>query len=337
MQTEISPRWHSVAWIVISCAAIAIEGCSPATIAPEDQTVRVCLQPIPAYAPLWVAKRKGWLQDELSEKELGRVEWSTMRDGPLQNEAFAAGLIDVALTADTPAIIGRSAGLEFKVVGLIATCPQSLAVLVPKDSSVKNMADLKGKKIAATKGSFCHHLLALALQREGMSLADVRFINMSGPEINTSLQSGHIDAGVTWEPYISQMIGSGSAKVLLDGTGLKNGNEVIVATNRLIETSPQVIDALLEVAERGKLYIAEYPSEAASLISDDVGMPPEQLVGIFSKNHYLPPIDVATTDELDATQAFLHDLGVNRNKVDINQFVEMKFQDDHSSEVEATP
>lgn len=311
--------------VLVSLLALVV-GCGTSPVKPEDQVVRVCLQPIPAYAPLWIAKRKGWLQEALADAKLGSVEWSTMRDGPLQNEAFAAGLIDVALTADTPAIIGRSAGLDIQVVALAAKSPQSLAVLVPTDSSVSNMADLKGKKVAATKGSFCHHLLALALEREGLTLDDVRFINMSGPEINTSLQTGQIAAGVTWEPYITQIVSSGGAKVLMDGTDLKDGNEVIAVTTNLAENSPQVVQVVLDVFEKGRAFLLDHPQEAAELIADDVDLPADQVVATFDKINYMPLLDQATVEDLDKTQKFLHEIGVNRRTFDVATFANLKFQ-----------
>ncbi|MBA2112877.1 aliphatic sulfonate ABC transporter substrate-binding protein [Bremerella alba] len=315
-------------------AIVLAAGCSSAaSTSPEDHVVRVCLQPIPSYAPLWIAKRKGWLREALHEAGLGSVEWSTMRDGPLQNEAFAAGMIDVALTADTPAIIGRSAGLDIEVVALAATSPESLAILIPADSQVKGVADLKGKKIAATKGSFCHHLLALALQKEGLSLDDVRFINMSGPEINTSLQTGNIDAGVTWEPYITQILSSGSAKILLDGTNLKSGNEVIVVTRDLAQQSPNVVQKILEVFRKGHDYLRENPEDAAKLIATDVDLQPEQLVTAFQKIKYITPLDDATLAEFDATQKFLHELGVNRRTIDVAEFIDFQFQPDATLKV----
>ncbi|MCC9628926.1 aliphatic sulfonate ABC transporter substrate-binding protein [Blastopirellula sp. JC732] len=288
--------------------------------------MRVSLQPIPTYAPLWIAKRKGWLQEALQEAGQGSVQWSTMRDGPLQNEAFAAGLIDVALTADTPAIIGRAAGLDIEVVALAATSPASLAILVPSDSPAKSMADLKGKKIAATKGSFCHHLLALALQRDGLSLSDVQFINMSGPEINVSLQTGQIDAGVTWEPYISQILSSGKMRVLMDGAGLKSGNEVIAVNKTLVEQSPEVVQTILAAFQRGHQFLQEHPNEAAKLIAEDVNLEPAQVEEAFNKIIFFPKIDEGTMSEFEATQKFLHELGVNRKTVDIAQFVDLQFQ-----------
>ncbi|WP_158265337.1 aliphatic sulfonate ABC transporter substrate-binding protein [Blastopirellula marina] len=307
--------------------AIFLAGCSGSQpVKPEDQIVRVCLQPIPAYAPLWIARRKGWLQEALQEKGLGSVAWSTMRDGPLQNEAFAAGIIDVALTADTPAIIGKAAGLDIEVVALAAKSPQSLAVVVPIDSPATKMADLKDKKIAATKGSFCHHLLALALEREGMTLKDVRFINMSCPEINTSLQTDQIEAGVIWEPYITQIVDKKAAKVLMDGTGLKDGNEVIAVTSSLAENSPQVIEVLLQVFQKGAKFLQEHPQEAAELIAADVDLEPAQLVQAFDRINYMPPLDQATIEDLDATQKFLHEIGVNRRTFDISTFANTNFQ-----------
>ncbi|MBR9802300.1 aliphatic sulfonate ABC transporter substrate-binding protein [bacterium] len=313
-------------------ALLLISGMACSNGQSSSKTLRVSLQPIPSYAPFWVARHKGWLDEALREHGIENVEWSVLRDGPLQNEAFAAGTIDVALTADTPAIIGRAAGLDIQVVGLAAICPESLAVLVPKDSDIQSAKDLTGKKIAATKGSFCHHLLALALQKAGMTLDDVSFINMAGPEINTSLQAGQIDAGVTWEPYISQALETGTIRMLFDGTGLKQGHEVIVARSGLIENSPEVIQALLDVYQKSAVWIAEHPGEAAELIADDVNLSPEQVQMNLGVIQFAPPLTQQDLDDFEDTQKFLFELDVNRREIDIEEFAATQFATPKPSE-----
>jgi sulfonate transport system substrate-binding protein len=328
-RTNTSSRWFGGACqaVLFLFLALSVPSCASRTSDPATTTaVRLSLQPIPAYAPLWVAKRRGWLEEVFQEKHLGKVKWFVMRDGPLQNEALAAGLIDMALMADTPALIGRSVGLRTRLIGLAATSPQSLAILVPKDSPTATMRDLRGKKIAVTKGSFCHHLLALALAREGMTIADIQFLNMPGPEINTSLQSGEIAAGVTWEPYISQLLATGTARVLMDGSGLKKGHELIVATSDLVERRPEVARLVLEAYARGGAFIREHPEEAAKLIAEDVNLTSEQILATFSNLNFSPPILPEDIQELDSTQRFLHELGVNKRVVDITAFVDTGFQ-----------
>ncbi len=310
-------------------ACLSMSSCKPASHDSKTlKTVRISLQPIPTYAPMWVARHKGWMDEALSELGEVTTEWSVMRDGPLQNEAFAAGVIDIALTADTPALIGRSAGLDTRIVGLAAKSPQCLAILVPRDSSIQSVNELKGKKVAATKGSFCHHFLALALSQNGMKLGEIRFLNMAGPEINTSLQAGQIDAGVTWEPFISQLTTSGVARVLIDGTGLKQGHEVIVATNQLATDSPEVIAAVHRVYQKGLKFIQDHPEEAAELIADDMKLSPELIVSLFSKIDFYPTPNAADVDDFRATQSFLQELGIIRHPVDVDSFAELMFVTD---------
>jgi len=301
----------------------------------DAKVLRVSLQPIPSYAPFWVARHKGWLADALKADGVEAVEWSVLRDGPLQNEAFAAGIIDVALTADTPAIIGRAAGLDIQVVGLAAICPESLAVLVPADSPVQSMADLKGKKVAATKGSFCHHLLALALQQEGLALEDIGFINMAGPEINTSLRAGEIQAGVTWEPYISQAVDNGTARVLLDGTGLKQGHEVIVVRSSLVESSPGIVRTLLDVYRQSADWIQAHPAEAAELIADDVNLSPEQVKKTLEIIQFAPVLGASDLEDFAETQKFLYELGVNRREIQVEDFATTQFAESPAAEEES--
>ena len=307
--------------LILTCvlATCLTVGCNKTADTPADQAVsRVSLQPIPAYAPLWVAKQKGWLEAALKDARLGTVQWVVMRDGPLQNEAFAAGQLDVALMGDTPAIVGRSAGLGNRIISIASYSPGSLAVLVPADSTVRAVAELKGKKVGVTKGSFCHHLLALALKRDGLSLSDIQFINMAAPDINTALQTKEIDAGVTWEPYITQLTGKNVARVLVDGAGLKRGDEVIVASEAFATRHPKAVETLLRVYQRGATFIKEHPDDAAVIVGEAVKLTPAEVKATFDKSVYRPGLSAEDVAEFAKSEAFLRELGLTRAPVDVS-------------------
>lgn len=316
-------KWLSSFFVLM---ALLIAGCDgQASADPADRTVRVSLQPIPAYAPLWIAKEKGWLEQELSSAGLGKVEWSVMRDGPVQNEAFAAGQIDVALMGDTPAIVGRSAGLDTRIISIASFSPSSLAIVVPPSSSIQSPADLKGKKVGVTKGSFAHHLLALALQQASLTLDDIKFINMAAPDINTAIQTGEIDAGVTWEPYITQLVSKKAARVLIDGTGIKRGDEVIVARNAFASANPKVIQAILRVYQRGAVFIRERPDEAARIVAGAVNLSADEVAGTLAKSDYTPGLRPADLAEFAKSEQFLRELGLTRSAVAIEALVDARY------------
>src|SRR6266540_5288509 len=121
--------------------------------------IRIATQPIPHYAPIFVAKQKKWLEEELAKVGAQpSIKWASFAAGPPINESFASGQQDIGFLGDTPAIIGKAAGINTRIVGLTSTGPKSLAVIVPAISGIKSPKDLKGKKVAVVKGSFAHHL-----------------------------------------------------------------------------------------------------------------------------------------------------------------------------------
>lgn len=181
--------------------------------------LRIATQPVPAIAPIFVAKKKGWLEEELKAAGV-TVKWTSFDAGPPMNESFAAGQQDIGFLGDSAAIIPKSAGHDTRIIGLVAAAPQGLAV-VPKNSPITSAKELKGKKVAVVKGSFAHHLLVL--KNNGLAVDDIQFINMTQADIATALAKGDIDAGAIWEPLITRLEDQEVAKVLVDGTGIKKG------------------------------------------------------------------------------------------------------------------
>src|SRR5512138_532076 len=147
--------------ILNSIALAVIAAFTVAVLPAGAEELRIATQPIPHYAPIFVAKQKKWLDEELVKAGARNtsVKWASFSAGPPINESFASGQQDVGLLGDTPAIIGKAAGIDTRIVGLTSTGPRSLAVIVPAGSSIKTPKELKGKKVAVVKGSYAHHLL----------------------------------------------------------------------------------------------------------------------------------------------------------------------------------
>ncbi|CAG0934273.1 partial Putative aliphatic sulfonates-binding protein, partial [Rhodocyclaceae bacterium] len=126
--------------------------------------IRIATQPIPHYAPIFVAKQKKWVEEELAKVGAKpALKWTSFAAGPPINESFASGQQDIGFLGDTPAIIGKAAGINTRIIGLTSTGPRSLAVIVPSASKIRSPKELKGKKVAVVKGSYAHHLLVLVL------------------------------------------------------------------------------------------------------------------------------------------------------------------------------
>ncbi len=288
------------------------------------EELRIATQPIPHYAPIFVAKQKKWLDEELVKagaRNTG-VKWASFSAGPPINESFASGQQDVGLLGDTPAIIGKAAGIDTRIVGLTSTGPRSLAVIVPVGSGIKSPKELKGKKVAVVKGSYAHHLLVLVLQKAGLTTNDIELINLSQADIATAIVNRNIDAAAVWEPLITKLEGQGAIRVLADGTGIKKGLLVIIATSDAVTKRREQVKAFLKAYARGAKYIKSNPKEAAHLIAGDVNLPPEQLTKVLAKFDYNPAIQADDIEEIKKSELFMRNAGLIKSPVNIDKFAD---------------
>jgi len=301
-------------------AAVAALGLLAPDAARADE-IRIATQPIPHYAPIFVARHKGWLDEELAAAGAPETKWASFAAGPPINESFAAGQQDIGFLGDTPALIGRAAGIDTRIIGITSTGPKTLAVIVAANSPIKSPADLKGKKVAVTKGSYAHHLLALVLQQGGLGFGDIEQINLPNGEVPTTLIKGDIDAGAVWEPVLTKFRNQGAIRVLADGTGIKAGLLVIIASGDFVKTKPGQVKALLRAYQRGADYIRSNPKEAAELVSADTSLAPDLLQQVFANFDYAPPVDDTAVEEIKKSEAFMRAIGLIRTPVDVDAFV----------------
>ena len=292
------------------------------TLAAGDE-LRIATQPIPQYAPIFVAKHKKWLDEEIAKTgSKANVKWTSFAAGPPMNESFAAGQQDIGLLGDTPAIIAKSAGINTRIIGLSASGPKTLAVIVPGKSPIRFPRDLKGKKVAVVKGSYAHHLLVLVLKKGGLTTNDIQFINLSQADIMTSIQNGNIDAAAVWEPVITKLEHQGTARVLADGTGIKKGVLVIVATNDLLTKRKELAKAFLRAYQRGARFIKANPAETARLISTDVNLSSDLLLKTLPKFDYHPAVQTDDVEELKRSETFMLGAGITKSHVAIDSFID---------------
>lgn len=292
--------------------------------AAEETVVRIGAQPFPLYTPIYVAHERGYLQEEL-EAVGASYTWDEFQSGPLVNEAVAAGEEDVGFMADLPAIIAKSTGQEIEVVSNVAYGEQALAVLIPADSEISSVAELKGKTIGYATGSYAQHLLALLLEGEGLTLDDVQSINLSAGDQPAALANGEVDAIVIWEQYISQLTSEGTAKVLADGTGVKKGNMITYFVTEYAEAHPEIVEAYIKALNRANEDLASDPAECAADVAEDFSVSPELMEQIIQKFTFKTDLDEDDINEITAVKDFSLEAGIIQNDVDIDSFINTEY------------
>jgi sulfonate transport system substrate-binding protein len=293
--------------------------------------IRIAYQPSPLYAPLFVAKAKGWVQENLAKANLQAVKivWSSFAAGPAMNESFAAGQQDIGFMGDAPALIGKAAGIDTRIIGLSLRGPKGLALVAGPNASFSSPNDMKGKKIAVTKGSWGQHLLALILEEDGLTFKDIEVINMPPAEIPPAINSGTVDAGVTWEPYISRS--ETILRIVRDGTGLKSGVQPIIATQEAVGAKRAAIEAVLDAYRRGAAFIRENPRAAAELASKESGLPPDLLQKVFAKQDFAPALTPDDIKEFKKTEAYMRQLKLIARSVDVDAWIDASFAPQRNS------
>ena len=128
------------------------------------------------------------------------------------------GAIDFGNTGETPPVFAQAAGAAIRYVAYEPPAPKGEAILVPKDSPLKSIADLKGKKIAVAKGSNAHYLLVKALEKAGVKYEDITPAYLAPADARAAFESGAVDAWSIWDPYLAAAQTTLGAKTLTDAT-----------------------------------------------------------------------------------------------------------------------
>ena len=162
-----------------------------------------------------------------------KVEWAQFPAAAPLLEAEKAGAIDIGYTGDAPLINALAAGADISLVSVMENDgANGLAVIVPEDSSIKSVADLKGKTVSpTTQGSIGHYELLSALKEEGLTADDVTISFLEPVNAAAALKSGSIDAWATWDPYTAAVEIDDNARVIRDAEGISSKLGILSANN----------------------------------------------------------------------------------------------------------
>ncbi|QRG09106.1 sulfonate ABC transporter substrate-binding protein [Xanthobacter dioxanivorans] len=248
----------------------------------QEKVVRIGYQ---KYGTLILLKNKGLLEARL--KPLGyTVKWAEFPAGPQLLEALNAGAIDFGNTGEAPPIFAQAAGAPLVYVGFEPAAPQGEAILVPKDSPLKTVADLKGKTVALNKGSNVHYLLVKALEKAGVAYADIKPAFLTPADARAAFERGAVDAWAIWDPFQAAAEKTIEARQLADGTGIVSNYQFYFSTKAFVDQAPQVVDAVLAgVAEVGA-WVKANPKAAAAEFSPLIGIPAPILEVALARQQY---------------------------------------------------
>ncbi len=254
----------------------------------QEKTVRIGFQ---KYGKLVLLKSKGTLEAKL--KALGyNVTWTEFQFGPPLLEAINVGAIDLGNTGETPPVFAQAAGAPIRYVAYEPPAQKGEAILVPKDSTLTNVTELKGKKVAVAKGSNAHYLLVKALEKSGVKYEYITPVFLAPADARAAFQSGAVDAWSIWDPYQSAAETTLGAKTLTDATGIVPNTQFYLSSQKFVETEPKVLDVILEELRGVDAWAKSDIHAVAELLSPAVGLSVPVIETALKRQSYgIKPID----------------------------------------------
>ena len=164
-----------------------------------------------------------------------KIEWANFQGAAPLFEAVRSGKVDTAPAGDTPVLFALASGVPAKIVATNTSSAKNISIIVPKDSAIKNIVDLKGKTVvvSSAKGSVSEYLLIEALEEVGLTINDVTVKYILPTDAIAAFTAGSIEAWATFDPYFAIAENQG-ARILRDGDNINTGVGFITASNEAL-------------------------------------------------------------------------------------------------------
>jgi aliphatic sulfonates family ABC transporter substrate-binding protein len=228
------------------------------------------------FGLLKLIRARGFLEAALSG--LGyAVEWCHYPSGIRLIDAFRSGELSLGVVGEGPPIFAQSAAVPVVYVAAEAPAPEAEAIVVLKDSPIRSVVGLRGKKVALLQGSATHYLLIRALEEAGLQYSDVTLKFLFQDAARVAFEHRDVDAWVIGDPTLAELEQSLPIRILRDGKGLATNPAYYLATREFAEAHPQVLELFREELRSAQRWALDNVDEAAKSLAPQVGIAREAI------------------------------------------------------------
>lgn len=318
-----SPRKTVAALALIATAALALAGCAaPAADTAEEgpaveQVSKVVIDTTSSTGANQIAKVGGFFDERLGELGI-EIEYTQLGTSSQMLEGIASGKLDFTDIGYSGLPTGAAAGVDFRVIGAASSGGGDIVVAVP--GGPETIADLRGQKVAAAKGSSGWALLVRALEQEGISTSEVELIDLKPDEAQNAFLTGQIAAWAIWGGQAGAVDDSNST-LLVSGEEL--GLILGAIITRTVHTeNDELLAAYLGARQDAVDWYAEDPEAVIEAISADRNVDPELLASFFAFSSPLnEPVSSALLADYQAVADLFFAEGEISREVDIASVV----------------
>lgn len=258
-----SKNWKKIAVVSAAVAtSIAIIGCAKKQEQIAVTQLNIGFQ---KYGILPIVKERGVLEKTLADQNI-QIKWVEFPAGPQLLEGLNVGSVVLGEAGEAPPIFAQAANANLVYIANQPAAPQAEALIVPKNSSVQTMQDLKGKRIALNKGSNVHYLLLKLLEKNNLTLKDIEVVYLPPADARAAFERGAVDAWVIWDPFFAAAEQQIGARVIADGTALVKNHQFYLADRTFAENNPDVIKTVIQELNATTQWVASHQTDAANLL-----------------------------------------------------------------------
>lgn len=209
-----------------------------------------------------ILKQKGWIEAALPGTT---VNWALSLGSNKANEFLQANVVQFGSTAGSAAFLARANGSPIRTVFLYSQ-PEWTALVVAKDSPIASVAQLRGKKVAATVGTDPWFFLLRALRDNGMTQHDIDLVNLQHPDGRLALERGQVDAWAGLDPHMAASQLQAGSRLIYRNINY-NTFGALNAREDFLHDHPDVVATVLRVYNRGRHYTLTHLDEAAQVLA----------------------------------------------------------------------
>ncbi|MBJ8553756.1 sulfonate ABC transporter substrate-binding protein [Acinetobacter bereziniae] len=261
------PSWKKISFLSASLATIMmLTGCSKPQ---ESTTLNIGFQ---KYGVLPIIKARGDLDKALKEKGVN-VKWVEFPAGPQLLEGLNVGSVSFGESGEAPPIFAQAANSNLVYVANQPVAPLAEALIVPKDSAIQSVQDLKGKRVVLNKGSNVHYLLLKVLEANHLKLDDIQVVYLPPADARAAFEKGAVDAWVIWDPFFAAAEKQLNAKVIATGQNVVNNHQFYLADRKFAEQHPDVLKVVVNELNTTTQWVSQHQTDAAKLLEKPTGLP----------------------------------------------------------------
>ncbi len=285
----------------------------------EEGTLNISYVKSPFNLQMIVMKEHKLLEKKLEPKGIA-VKWHEIDSGAQQATAMASGALDVGGVLNTTSV--QMANAEGNPVIIIAGAsrPTDVFALVGQENGAKTFADLRGKTIAGPKGTVLHQLLVAGLAKEGLTINDVKFVQMGIPQSFSALMSGKVDAALIAAGALVKAKEAGKP-VIATATGLVTPILAMCASKTFIEKHPDLVKDVVAVQDESYDWVMANHKEAIALGAKEQNISEADAEQLYAWSHYMKRLNENDVQSINNDMTFLLENGMARQKVDARSFI----------------